>query len=409
MKATMISKGIYHLGANIQNGDLFEGLWPIDGGVSLNSYFVQGEKTALIELMRDWDNAPLSMGRGLNDLSIDFSNIDYLILNHMEPDHTGWMNGFLEKNPQCEIILTQKAAALLKEFYGVTKNVRIVKTGDTLDLGDGKELIFVEAPNIHWPETMVSYEKTSKVLFSCDAFGSYGSLDDAVFDDQIGYEKHQYYEQESLRYYANIVASFSKFVAQAIDLLKDLEIKVIAPSHGLIWRENPGDIIERYRRYAAYADGPAEPEITVIWGSMYGNTEDVLKSVIQGIRSEQVPVHVHQTPNEDPSYALGSAWKSTGLVFGSPTYEYKMFPPMANILDLFERKHVFHRKVFRFGSFGWSGGAQKEFDARTANLKWDFLGPVEWQGRASEEVHALAKERGRTLAQDVKKLCEKAS
>lgn len=408
MKAAKISQGIYHVGANIQNGDLFEGLWPIDGGVSLNSYIVQGGKTALIDLMRDWDDAPLSMGKGLSGISLDFDSIDYLILNHMEPDHTGWLKGFLEKNSECEIILTEKAAAVLKAFYGTTKNIRTVKTGDILDLGDGKELVFVEAPNIHWPETMVTYEKSSQVLFSCDAFGSFGCLEDAVFDDQVDDAKHQYYEEESLRYYANIVASFSKYVTQGIDLLKDLEVKVIAPSHGLIWRENPGAIIERYRRYAGYAEGPAEPEITVIWGSMYGNTQEVLKSVIQGIRSEQVPVHVHQVPNEDPSYALGSAWKSAGIVFGMPTYEYKMFPPMAYILDLFERKRVFHRKAFRFGSYGWSGGAQRDFDARTEKLKWDFLEPVEWQGGASEEVHELAKERGRTLALDVKKLCGKA-
>lgn len=405
MKAVKISEGIYHLGANIQNGDLFEGLWPIPDGVSLNSYLVQGEKTALIDLMKDWNDAPLTMEKELRGINVEFENIDYVVLNHMEPDHTGWMNGFLEKNPNCEFILTQKAAVILKEFYGITENVRVVKTGDELDLGNGLELLFVEAPNVHWPETMVTYEKSSKVLFTCDAFGSYGCLEDAVFDDQIDDEKHAFFERETLRYYANIVASFSTFVTRAIDKLKDFEIKVIAPSHGLIWRENPQEIIERYKKLASYAKGPAEPEITVIWGSMYGNTQEVLKSVIQGIRSEKVPVHVHQVPNEDPSYALASAWKSTGIVCGMPTYEYKMFPPMAYLLDLFERKHVFHKKCFRFGSWGWSGGAQKEFDSRTEKLKWDFIDPVEWQGKADEEVHELAKERGRELAREVKKLC----
>ena len=407
MKPILMSPGIYHLGANITNDDLFEGLWPIPDGVSLNSYLVRGEKIALIDLMRDWDDAPLTLEKEIRGLNLDFSDIDYLVLNHMEPDHTGWMRGFLERNPEVEIILTKKAAELAEKFFGITENLRIVKTGDSLDLGENKVLQFVEAPNVHWPETMVTFEPVSGTLFSCDAFGSFGSLKGAVFDDQISDEKHDFYEAETLRYYANIVASFSTFVLRAIDKLKDFDIKVIAPSHGLIWRENPDEIIERYRKYAEYAKGPAEPEITVIWGSMYGNTREVLNSVVQGIRSEKVKVHVHQVPNEENSYILGSAWKSTGIVLGMPTYEYKMFPPMAHTLDLFGRKHVFHKKAFRFGSWGWSGGAQKECDALTESLKWDFLEPVEWQGAASKEVKALALERGKELAREVKALCGK--
>ncbi|MBI9101937.1 MAG: FprA family A-type flavoprotein [Spirochaetales bacterium] len=406
MKPILMSPGIYHLGANITNGDLFEGLWPIPNGVSLNSYLVKGEKTALIDLMRDWDDATLTLEKELKALNLDFSDIDYLVLNHMEPDHTGWMRGLLDRNPNIQMILTKKAADIAREFFGVTENLTIVKTGDTLDLGDDKVLHFVEIPNVHWPETMVTFEPVSGTLFSCDAFGSYGSLEGSVFDDQISEEKHDFFEVESLRYYANIVSSFSTFVLRAIDKLKDLEIKVIAPSHGLLWRENPKEIIERYRRYAEYAQGPAEPEITVIWGSMYGNTKEVLNSVVQGIRSEKVKVHVHQVPNEENSYILGSAWKSTGIVLGMPTYEYKMFPPMAHTLDLFNRKHVFHKKAFRFGSWGWSGGAQKECDTLTETLKWDFLDPVEWQGAASDEVKALAMERGKELAREVKSLCK---
>jgi len=357
-------------------------------------------------MVRDWDNAPQTLKQELNGINLDFSDLDYLVINHMEPDHTGWLNGLLLLNPDLEILTTKKAAVLLKEFFGVTRNIRIVTTGDTLDLGQEKLLTFVEAPNVHWPETMVTYENSSRTLFSCDAFGAFGALDEAVFDDQISDDKHEFYERETLRYYANIVASFSSFVLKAIDKLKDLEIQVIAPSHGPVWRENPGEIIERYRTYAGYASGPAAAEITVIWGSMYGNTREVLNSVIQGIRFEKVKVHVHQVPNEDVSYALASAWKSTGIVLGMPTYEYKMFPPMAYVLDIFERKHVFHKKAFRFGSWGWSGGAQKECDARTESLKWDFLEPVEWQGAASDEVKDLAYRRGQELAREVKALCE---
>ena len=154
-------------------------------------------------------------------------------------------------------------------------------------------------------------------------------------------------------------------------------------------------------------DGPAEAEITVIWGSMYGHTEQVLNSVVKGIRSENVPVHIHRVPNEDVSWALADAWKSAGLVFGMPTYEYKMFPPIVYVLDIFGIKHVWNKKVFRFGSWGWSGGAQKDFEARTEKLKWDFIDPVEWNGYADEEVHKLAFQRGKELAQLVKESAAK--
>ncbi|MFP4383865.1 MAG: FprA family A-type flavoprotein [Spirochaetia bacterium] len=352
MKAVKITEGIHHIGVNITNNDLFEGLWPIPDGVSLNSYVVQGKKNAVIDLVRDWNDAPAGFTEKLRSIGLSAENIDYLILNHLEPDHTGWLREFKKKNPRVEIITTPKGAALVKQFYGIEEAVREVKTGDSLDLGDGRVLNFIEAPNVHWPETMVTYETSGKVLFSCDAFGSYGALGDAVFDDQLSQEHSQFYEREALRYYANIVASFSKFVERAAAKLEGVEINVIAPSHGIIWRENPSVIIERYLKYASYMDGPAEPEITLIWGTMYGNTGSAVNEIIRTVRSEGVPIHVHQVPQDDSSYILASAWKSAGLIIGMPTYEYRMFPPMANVLDLFDRKHVKNKKVLRFGSFG---------------------------------------------------------
>jgi anaerobic nitric oxide reductase flavorubredoxin len=405
MKPQKISEGIYRIGANIENGDLFEGLWPIPDGVSLNSYILKGEKTALIDLVRDWDNAPGKVLDQIRSIPLEVEDLDYLIMNHMEPDHTGWLAEFVKLCPKLEIITSVKAVPLVKEFYGITENVRAVKSGDTLSLGNNIDLIFEDVPNVHWPETMVTYEKNSGVLFACDAFGSYGSLGDAIFDDQLSDEDHAFFEKEALRYYANIVASFSVFVERAIKKLGGLKINVIAPSHGIIWRENPERIIERYIKYAGYMNGPAEPEITIIWGSMYGNTKTALTSIIKGIRSENIPVHMVQIPNEDVSYALGYAWKSAGIVLGMPTYEYKMFPPMAYVLDVFARKHVWNKKVLRFGSFGWSGGAEKEYQEKITSLKWDCIDPLEWQGAPSEQDLETAYEKGRELARQVKEYC----
>lgn len=402
MKGEKITDGIYRLGVNLSGDLLFEGMWPIPDGISINSYVVRGETTALIDLVEDIGEKPAEFEQALASLSLRPEDIDCLILNHMEPDHTSWLPEFYRRNPDLEFYITAKGAAVLKAFCGIEKNVHIVKTGDTLDLGAGKMLTFYEAPNLHWPETMVTFENSSGVLFSCDAFGSYGAINDTIFDDQLSSEQFDFFMSEALRYYANIVASFSTFVEKAIGLLKNLDIKIIAPSHGIVWRENPGAIIDAYSRFARYMNGPAEPEITVIWSSMYGNTEKVVAAMIQGARSEGIPVHVYRTPKDDIGFILASAWKSAGLIIGMPTYEYKMFPPMAWVLDMFARKKLMNKKALRFGSFGWSGGAQRELETLTEKLKWDFMNPVEWQGAPTEEIMNLAKERSRELAVKIK-------
>ncbi|MEA3467652.1 MAG: FprA family A-type flavoprotein [Thermodesulfobacteriota bacterium] len=402
MKATKLTDGIYRLGVNLESDLLFEGMWPMPHGISINSYVVQGERTALIDLVEDIRDKPLEFEQELHSIPLQAKDIDYLIINHMEPDHTSWLPTFYKENPDLEFYITKKGAAMLKAFCGIEKNVHIVKTGDTIDLGAGKILTFYEAPNLHWPETMLTFEESSGILFTCDAFGSYGAITDTIFDDQLSSEQHDFFKQEALRYYANIIGGFSMFVEKAIAQLEDLDIKMIAPSHGIVWRENPQQIIDTYLRFAGYMSGPAEPEVTVIWSSMYGNTERLVNAMVQGVRSEGLPVHVHRVPNEHVGFILASAWKSAGLIIGMPTYEYRMFPPMAWILDMFGRKKVWNKKVLRFGSFGWSGGAQREMDLLTEKLKWDFLDPVEWQGAPDDDVLKQAESQSRELARQIK-------
>lgn len=402
MKAYPITDRIFALHADIETTDLFEGIWPIPQGVSLNSYLVKGEKVALIDLVRDWAGAPEALESELAQAGVFLDQIDYLVLNHLEPDHTGWLAEYKKRNPKVEIIATAKGVELVKSFYKITEGLRAVKSGDKLDLGGGMVLSFEEIPNVHWPETMVTYEAGSGTLFCCDAFGGYGKLGDRVFDDQFSAEEHAFFEKESLRYYANIVASFGLFVKRAVAKLAPLSIKVVAPSHGIVWRRDPKAIIDRYVKYAGYMDGPQEKEICVVWASMYGNTKRGLDAVIAGIEEEGVPYSIHRVPNEDVSYVLADAYKSAGLVLAMPTYEYKMFPPMAYVLDLFERKHVWNRKAFRLGSWGWVGGAKKEYEEAIAPLKWDCVEPVEWAGAADEATLSLLKEKGRELARKVK-------
>ncbi len=400
-----MTDGVYRLGVNITEPDyLFEGIWPIPDGTSINSYLIKGEKTAVIDLTQDIADFPKQLIDQMEGGGFDPAKIDFIIVNHMEPDHTGWLRNYHELNKNAAIYCTKKSVPLIEQFCGITENVHAIKDGETLDLGLGKVLTFFETPNVHWPETMMSWLGGDGILFSCDGFGSYGSVEEAVFDDQCSQEQLEFYEREALRYYANIVASFSTFVERAIKKLTEakLDIKMIAPSHGIIWREEPEKIIGDYLRYAGYMNGPAEPEITVVYGSMYGNTAEMLNSVVRGIRSEKVPVHIHRVPKAGMGFILADAWKSAGLVLGMPTYEYRMFPPMAHVIDDLLRKKVGNKKAFRFGSFGWSGGAQKELEELTAKAKWDFIDPVEWQGAPSKENLEEGYNRGRELARLVK-------
>lgn len=402
MKAYPITDRIHALHVDIRTTDLFEGIWPIPDGVSLNSYVVKGEKTALIDLVRDWTNAPAILGDQLSQAGTGISNIDYLILNHLEPDHTGWLAEFKALNPHVKIYATAKGVELVKSFYKITEGLVVVKTGDTLDLGEGMVLHFIEAPNVHWPETMVTYEPVSGIAFTCDAFGGFGALGDRVFDDQFDTAEHSFYEKESLRYYSNIVSSFGLFVKKAIEKLSILDLKVVAPSHGIIWRKDPQVIIGRYAKYADYLDKNREKEVCVVWGSMYGNTERGLKAVLAGLDHEKVPYVLHRIPNEDVSFALADAYKCEGIIVAMPTYEYKMFPPIAYLLEVFERKHVWNRKALRIGSWGWVGGAKKDYEARIAPLKWDSLESVEWAGSPDATTLDVLFERGRELARHVK-------
>ncbi|GAB1433081.1 FprA family A-type flavoprotein [Spirochaetota bacterium] len=401
MKAARINERIWALHADVDSNDLFEGIWPIPEGVSLNSYLVKGDKIALIDLVRDWCGAARELKSQINELGIEIGQIDYLVLNHLEPDHTGWLRDFKEQNPEVTIIATQKGVELVKSFYKIEDRLMAVKSGDILELG-GISLRFEETPNVHWPETMMSFEPESGTLFSCDAFGSFGKLGNRVFDDEYYAEEHAFFQEESLRYYANIVASFSHFVKKAVEKLAPLGIKIVAPSHGIIWRERPKVIIERYLKYAGYMDGPQEKEVCVVWGSMYGNTKLGLEALLKGLEDERVPFTMHKVPDEDASFVLADAYKSAGIVIAMPTYEYKMFPPMAYILDIFERKHIFGRKTVRIGSYGWSGGAKKEYEAKTAALKWNQLEPIEWAGAPDDDTCMALREKGRELGKAIK-------
>lgn len=403
MQTTQVTTDTWRLSANIHD-ILFEGMWPIPHGFSMNSYIVKGDKVAIIDGVCDWDGTPEILFDQFRQMNVDYNDIDYVIINHMEPDHSGWLRDFKKIRPDFKIVTTAKAQALLKVFFEIDNEVMVVKSGDTLDLGKGHVLAFEEIPNVHWPETMATFDTLTGTLFPCDAFGSFGAIEESPYDDQLSPEQVDFYEYEATRYYANIVGAYSAPAKKAVIKTEKLPVQIIAPGHGIVWRQNPQKIIDDYKRYAAYSKGPAKEEITVIWGSMYGNTERGVEPVLDGIRSEGVKVNIHKIPDTHYSYILGDVWNSSGVVLAMPTYEYKMFSPMAVVLDELGRKKAFNRKAFRFGSFGWSGGAEKELEEIMTRYKmnWDFLDSVEFHGAPTEEDLETIRRRGAELAVSVR-------
>lgn len=397
MNPVEIRPNIYWVGVNDRVTDLFEGLWPISQeGVSYNAYLILDEKTALIDLTKE-----MLTDDYLAQLSevFDISKLDYVVINHMEPDHTGAINRILELVPSVQILGMPKTVAMLKDFYNITENVTRLSNGQELSLGK-HTLRFVYTPFVHWPETMMTYVVEEKILFSCDGFGSYGSLDSGIFDDS--YTDLSFYETEGLRYFSNIVAAFSKSVLSAIAKLTNTPIEIIAPSHGLIWRKNPGRIIELYQTWSEYFHKPAEAGITVLFGTMYRNTEHALNAALDGIASENVPVKVLDVRKTHVSYILPYLWAQRGVLVAAPTYEGGLFPFAMDVLMMAERKRVTHKVSAYLGSYAWSGGAESEFTNIAEKMGWQTLNNLGFIGGPSETDLNQARELGIKLAQAVK-------
>ena len=385
MKKLKIADGIHMFTMNVED-ILFEGIWELANGVTLNSYIVQGEKTAIIDGVIGWDGIPDTLYKTLEEIGVEPQNIDYLIVNHMEPDHSGWISNYRKIKDDFTIICTDKAAKMVASFYGEDK-IRVVKEGDTLDLGKGKILSFHPVPNVHWPDTMYTYEKDTKTLFSCDMFGAFGRMGDHCFDDELTPDEIEFFEIEGIRYYSNVMATFTPSVKKAIEKAKTLDIKIIAPGHGPVYRQNPQKIMDDYYRFTRYAEGAGKNEITILWGSMYGMTEKAVKYAESILKREGVKYNKLKMPLESESEMVATILRSAGIIVATPTYEYKLFPPVATALNEVGRKKITGKAAFRFGSYGWSGGAEKELAEilERNKMNWDFIESVEFEGAPREE------------------------
>lgn len=377
-----VTDRIYWLGTNDRRKHLFENLWPLPDGVSYNSYLVTDEKTALLDT--------IEMGTGgdyvgwIERLLTEAgrTELDYLVINHMEPDHSGEIGDIVRRWPQVRIVGNCKTFKILEGYYGITENLVEVGEGDTLDLGHHK-LQFVMTPWVHWPETMMSYDTTEHILFSGDAFGTFGTLDGAIFDDEIA-DFDTRYLGEMRRYYSNIVGKYSNMVQKAFAKLGSVPIDTICPLHGPVWRSEPKKVIDLYDRWSRYE---AEPGVVIIYGSMYSNnaaTADYIarKCAEAGIRD----IRVRDASKTHLSYLIDDVWRYRGIILGSCAYNAQMFPTVERLTTELLHMGVKNKALGLFGSYSWNGGGVKNLKIFAEQIGWPLVAdPVDVFGTPTPE------------------------
>lgn len=306
-----IINNVHWIGVNDRETTLFENFWPLDKGVAYNSYLINDEKVALVDTVK-FNKTEQYLAK-IREIIGD-RKVDYLIVNHMEPDHSGSMQAVIAAYPDIQIVGNKKTFEFINNFYGITKNWLEIKEGDELDLGYHKLTFFI-TPMIHWPETMMTYDKTDKLLFSMDAFGGFGALDGGMFDDEVNIEV---YEDEIRRYYSNIVATYSPIVQRALKRLADLEIRMILSTHGPIWRTCPGTIVDYYDKWSRYE---AEEGVVIVYSTMYGNTAKMADFLARVISENGVKnVRVYDASKTHLSYIISDIWRFKGLCWApAPT------------------------------------------------------------------------------------------
>jgi flavorubredoxin len=397
MQPVEIRPSVYWVGVNDRHTELFEGLWPIhDEGVSYNSYLIKDEKKAIIDLA-----SKMSIDELVEQIETlcPVADLDYVVVNHMEPDHSGALKTLLMLAPKITIVGSNRTCEMLDSFYGITERIQVVKDGEEIPLGK-HTLRFYSTPWVHWPETIMTYETSEKILFSCDAFGGFGALNGTIFDDPI--VPQAWYEEQSLRYFVNIVAAFCKPVRNAVAKLTGVPISIVAPSHGLVWKNHPERILELYTQWASNDSHPGDCGVTLLYASMYANTERIMEVVAQGIVDEGVPVKVFNVAKTHVSKILPSLWLNQGVLIGAPTYEGGLFPDMLHTLEVAHIKHIFNRTAAIFGSHAWSGGAQRQFEGMMEEFKWTLTDKFEFFGSPSLEEMSKGRQFGADFARKVK-------
>ena len=345
-----INQDLYWVGANDRKIALFESAYPVPTGVSYNSYIISDEKTALLDTV---DKAVSHQFMENIEHVLGGKSPDYLIINHMEPDHCAEIQTIVNKFPSIKIVCNAKTQQMIGQFFDFNlpqDRWHIVKEGDSLELGKHK-LTFYMAPMVHWPEVMVTYDETDKILFSADAFGAFGAIDGNLFADEVDYDNR--YMDESRRYYTNIVGKYGVQVQALLKKAANLDIQMICPLHGYILRKNLDKFIEKYQKWSTY-----EPEIKsvlIAYSSVYGGTQNAAEILSAKLADNGVKdIKMYDVSTVHPSYVLSDAFKYSHLVFASTTYNMGIFVSMENLLHDITAHNLQNRKVAVINNGSWA-------------------------------------------------------
>ncbi len=367
-----IAPNIYWVGVNDSEIRLFEGLWAIPEGVTYNSYLVVGkEKTALIDCVNE-AKAEVHFQKISQILPIQ--KIDYLVINHMEPDHTSAVPQLLKMAPNIKVVYTPIAQMLFKKFYKTDPPAILTKGDDmTLDLGD-KTLRFIQTPWLHWPETMSTYLPENKILFCCDAFGAFKVLPpNAILESDIDSGKQNVCGC-SKKYFASVFNGQREHVLKALEKIQTLSlaVDVLAPSHGPVFNQT---VAEKLSDWKDWSSEVYKKKITVVYGSMYGMTAQCLDAVERGVTEAGGVIEKFNLSEDKTVDALTALVESPALIIGSATYEHEVFPKVADFINMLRVKKYSNRVAATFGSFGWSGEATKKIAADLTALGFELAGP----------------------------------
>ncbi|MCC8145573.1 MAG: FprA family A-type flavoprotein [Bacteroidales bacterium] len=391
-----IKKDLFYLGVNDRIKHKFEALWPLPYGVSYNSYLLRDEKNVLFDTV-DSDYSGLFF-RNLKE-ALEGRKLDYLVINHMEPDHSGSISLLKTYYPEVQIVGNARTIDMLNGYYGITEGLVCVKDCDELPIGK-RVLKFFLTPMIHWPETMMTYEPTGKMLFSGDAFGCFGSLDGGITDAQLNVGK---YWNEMIRYYSNIVGKYGNPVQKALCRLAGLEVNVICSTHGPVWteEENITKVISIYDRLSK-CEG--ENGVVIAYGSMYGHTEYVAETLAYELSQQGVKnIILHNVSFTDSSYIIRDIFKYKGLIIGSPTYNNQLFPKVESLLSQIQGRDVKNKYFSYFGTFTWAGAAVKRLAAFTESGCFEVVGePVEMKQGMFESVEENIRLLAKSMAEKIK-------
>ena len=365
-----ISKRIYSVGVNDSDKALFEGLWPLPYGVSYNSYLIVDEKVALIDTVEQGFEEEY-----LGNISeaIGDRNIDYLIVNHMEPDHSSLIAYILELYPTLVIVANAKTLPMLKGYYNVQEErVQLVSEGEEISLGECS-LKFFMTPMVHWPETMVTWLEEEGTVFSGDAFGTFGVAPEGAVDNDDSFED---YRDEMIRYYSNIVGKYGTPVQTALKKLSSLDVSRICSTHGPVWEKNVSKVIELYDRLSRYE---VERGVCIVYGSMYGNTAAAADALAMELDALGVPYAVHDLAGNNSgelgiSGALRDVFKYDTIAVGSPTYNNGIFPPADTFMKALQSRLIKGRRFFAFGSYTWSASAVRQLNEIAASMGYEIIG-----------------------------------